>query len=128
MGDYPFPSDYMTGSPGHKLPAWPMREACKHMTPPPTHSTRSAATGATPPRVVTWPGTLLPGNVHNTVARRLLRSVPAAEVSDRGDSDEGLVESLCSAAGMLYNVTEDQTCFSLNLSGPAAGNSGAGMT
>ncbi len=32
MGNYPFPSSYMGGTPQHPLPAWPMRVACLKFT------------------------------------------------------------------------------------------------
>ena len=31
MGNYPFPSSYISGDPAHPLPAWPMRVACQHL-------------------------------------------------------------------------------------------------
>ena len=31
MGDYPYPSDYIAGTPDSPLPAWPMRAACEHL-------------------------------------------------------------------------------------------------
>ncbi|GLC41303.1 hypothetical protein PLESTB_001077500 [Pleodorina starrii] len=31
MGNYPYPSTYISGDPDHPLPAWPMRAACTHL-------------------------------------------------------------------------------------------------
>jgi lysosomal Pro-X carboxypeptidase len=31
MGNYPFETYYISGTPGHPAPAWPMRVACEHM-------------------------------------------------------------------------------------------------
>eukprot|EP00878_Enallax_costatus_P000962 GHUV01001094.1.p1 GENE.GHUV01001094.1~~GHUV01001094.1.p1 ORF type:complete len:556 (+),score=121.02 GHUV01001094.1:559-2226(+) len=137
MGNYPFPSDYMTGAPGHNLPAWPMRAACKFMTLPPSANTADSPTGVdrlahfrkswSPAGKATVPGMSAPhasAGVESGIlapARRLLSSTKAASA---GRANEDLVVSLCKAAGMLYNVTGDQSCFKLDLSGPAAGNTG----
>ena len=32
MGDYPFPTSYIAGTPAHPAPAWPMRIACKKLS------------------------------------------------------------------------------------------------
>ncbi|KAF8072769.1 DPP7 [Scenedesmus sp. PABB004] len=102
MGNYHFASDYMS-SPGAPLPAWPMRAACARMSRLPP--ARAAA------------------------ARRALRGggapAPAAAAAGAGaGGDVDLLVRLRRAAALLYNATADKSCFSLELSGPAAGNTG----
>jgi hypothetical protein len=43
MGNYPYPSSYMTGVWDHPLPAWPMRAACAALTRPAPAAAAAAA-------------------------------------------------------------------------------------
>lgn len=135
MGNYPFASDYMTGAPGHNLPAWPMREACRFMTLPPSSNTKYSRTNhrparKQPPTATATISVISSGDIAEesdafAPARRLL-SEPAAQAAGGSHAEVDLIANLCKAAAMLYNVTGDQSCFKLDLSGPAAGSAGKG--
>lgn len=50
-----------------------------------------------------------------------------SHMAGKGRSPEQLLAGLADAAALLYNVSGDATCFKLETTGPAAGNSGGGL-
>ena len=92
------------GDPAHPLPAWPMRAACAKM--PLASSSRRASS-----EILRGGGDV---------------GMPAGGTKGGGGgtSMPELLEGLRDAAGVMYNVTGSVRCYSLDPSGPAAGNVG----
>lgn len=136
MGNYPYPSSYMGGSLDHRLPAWPMREACRHMTRRHHSHTLTASDSSMPAGSrANWNAqTLMVAK--NKASRKLAGSKQSghmvagdhgggeAEAVLAGDGSE-LLHAFRDAVGVLYNATGSLECFSLDLSGPGAAFVGA---
>lgn len=123
MGNYHFPSDYMTGQ-GKDLPAWPMRAACKELTNLPAPSATHVTAKATGMAAVT-----------TATARRLLGfgqrqqdnhadAVVAGAANAAGLADTALLVKMRKAVALLYNATGDASCFTLDILGPGAASTG----
>jgi hypothetical protein len=146
MGNYHFASDYMTSHAGHNLPAWPMRAACQEMTNRPAPSTQPASHMANTPAAAaaTPPPAAAAAAESMATSRRLLvqeglrqqakhqlaaatESMPAsrhAAGSNGQGQDLQLLVKLHKAAALMYNVTGDAVCFTLDMSGPGAASVG----
>ncbi|GAX77115.1 hypothetical protein CEUSTIGMA_g4561.t1 [Chlamydomonas eustigma] len=125
MGNYPYPSSYISGDPSLPLPAWPMREACKRFMaqlpldhPPhsqiPSHQT--ASQNNVKERQTSSAATA------EALSSAFAAAAAAAEPEGGAIPMTSLLEGLREAVGLLYNVSGDKQCFSLTSSGPAAGN------
>lgn len=142
MGNFPFATDYMVGEGQGELPAWPMRAACERMS---SLAPSSAGHAATTSKANTNPGQHqqrqsavthghkgLRGNRwhhdHDAAKPESARQAePAASSGGMAVPDDApdLLARLASAASILYNASGTASCFSLDLSGPAAGSVGA---
>jgi hypothetical protein len=151
MGNFPFPTDYMTGEGQGELPAWPMRAACDCMSSlaPSSPGQASSPTNKADTNPVT---TVAAGQhlshrqagAHALISgRKGLHEDHTAAASNTGNQAElvnvGSIDStavkqdgapdllgrLAAAASILYNASGTASCFSLDLSGPAAGSVGA---
>ncbi|WIA28862.1 hypothetical protein OEZ86_011388 [Tetradesmus obliquus] len=132
MGNYHFASDYMTGHDGCTLPAWPMRAACQHMTNRPAPSAAAAAAApAAAGSLATSRRLLLQRGLQQQAegAAAPFKAAPASEhaaasIKPNQEQDLQLLVKLRKAAGLMYNVTGDATCFTLDMSGPGAASVG----
>lgn len=119
MGDFPFPTDYMTGEGQGELPAWPMRVACERMS----SIAPSAAAGAPQAPQLGRKGLADIGTTTTTTSSKRSSSDSADTVANSANVD--LLERLQSAASILYNASGGTvSCYSLDLAGPAAGSAG----
>ncbi len=126
MGNYPYASSYISGDPSHPLPPWPMREACARMVVsiPPSFSTphldlSNALEGSLSRRSLQTGG---------RAARDTASDLDGLEKISQPSSDAlipHLLVGLREAAGLLYNITGSMSCYTLDATGPAAGNTGA---
>jgi hypothetical protein len=151
MGNYHFASDYMTGHAGCNLPAWPMRAACQEMTNRPAPSAAQAAIQTAEPPAAA-PAAAAARSV--AASRRLLAQQEPAQQENAASADNEhhsahaydgvgkaqwggaqngaekaeqsleLLVKLRKAAALMYNVTGDATCFTLEMSGPGAASVG----
>ncbi|GFR48295.1 hypothetical protein Agub_g10174 [Astrephomene gubernaculifera] len=133
MGNYPYPSAYISDDPAHPLPAWPMRAACMHMSsilpaPNTTTSASSSASGFSSSSSSASPSSSTSSSSSETSTPATAASSAAASHAASNDTPQlassKFVEALRDAAGVLYNVTGDVSCYEVQTSGPAAGNQG----
>jgi pyruvate/2-oxoglutarate dehydrogenase complex dihydrolipoamide acyltransferase (E2) component len=154
MGNYHFASDYMTGHAGYNLPAWPMRAACQEMTNRPAPSAaQPASQTAETPAPTSAAAAAAAGSVaasrrllkqqeparqqhaasadiehHSAHAYggvgKAQRGDVAPDNADKAEQSLELLVKLRKAAGLMYNVTGDATCFTLDMSGPGAASVG----
>ena len=151
MGNFPFPTDYMTGEGQGELPAWPMRAACECMSSLAPSSPGKASSPTN--KADTNPVTVVATGQHSShrqagahalkSSRKGLHEDHPAAASNTGhqaepvnvgsidstavkqDGPPDLLGRLAAAASILYNASGTASCFSLDLSGPAAGSVGA---
>jgi len=128
MGNYPFPSDYMTGEGQGELPAWPMRAACDLMSSlaPSAQTTRhtgsAAQAGAADQQTRSGQDRQGVQLGRKGLAGAAAAAGPGAQPVALQQLD--LLDRLQAASSLLYNASGTVSCYSLDLAGPAAGSVG----
>lgn len=97
MGNYPWPSDYIAGTPAKPMPAWPLGAACQQLD------------------------FDAPLDVYNFVDSPLAESNVDAVADDASDTDDdfehaaALLTAVRRAASVVYNVSGETACYDLPL-------------
>ena len=118
MGNYPWPSNYIAGTQAKPMPAWPMKEACSFLTDGGLAAEAAQAVEAAASRTTRATTT----DSSSTTSS----SSSSSSISSSSISNNKLFPAIRQAVSVLYNVSQDKTCFDLP-SYPTPASAGAPM-